>query len=172
MYVVSDALNRIVTLNADKDDYRLITEGVTTTSGDTTNSTEYVDRPYEIEFITETTFLVSMHEKSEIMKFTAEGDSLGTFARVTSPYGILFLPEFELVAIASFVTTVSGENLVYFFNVEDASQSDGAGASLVPLLESDAVGVLDMSDVGAESPRYLSRGENPDEILITTDDNK
>jgi len=150
VYVVSDALNRIMALNADKSDYWLISEGVTSSSGDTTNSTGYVDRPYEIEFITETTFLVAMHDTSEIMKFTAEGDCLGAFARVVSPYGILFLPEFELVAIASFVNTVNGEKPVYFFHVEGASQSDGSGAPLVPLLESDVVGVLDMSAVGAD----------------------
>jgi len=54
---------------------------------------------------------------------------------------------------------------VFFFNVDDYNGSE-------PLEESDAVGTVQMSAVNADEPMYLSRGENPDEILITTFDKK
>ena len=61
------------------------------------------------------------------------------------------------MAVAS---AVGGNFMVYFFDLNDYQGE--------PLQPSDAAGVLTMSAVNADSPRYLSRGENPDEILITT----
>jgi len=148
LFVVSTALNRIVAINADTDDYQLIKEG-----GE-------VDNPYDNEFINETELLVSIRLKSRVDRFNTDGQFMGTFAFVGSPIGILYLAEFNLVVIAS---ATSGKE-VYFFDVNDYLGE--------PLRETNAVGVLTMSAVNADYPQYLSRGENPDEILITTFDNK
>ena len=146
MFVVSTGLNRIVVLNADTDDYQLLKEG-----GE-------VDTPADGEFINETELFVAMNTKSRVEKFNIEGHFMGTFAFVISPLGILHFPEFDMVAIAA------SAKRVFFFGVNDHQGE--------PLQENDAVGVLRMSDVNAVDPMYLSRGENLDEILITTDDGK
>jgi len=148
VFVTAKESNRIVALNADTDDYQLIKEG-----GE-------VDEPYDSEFITETELVVSMFEKSKVVKFNIEGQVVGTFAIVSRPYGILRLPELSLVAIFS----CSSFKEVLFFDVRDYVGE--------PLQESDAVGKLFTIVGNADEPKYLSRGENPDEILIATHDNK
>jgi len=132
--------------DTDTDDYQLIKEGGA------------VNTLLDNEFINEMELLVSMQAKGRVDRFNIEAQFMGTFALVTSPIGILHFPEFNLVAIASYISFKE----VFFFDVNDYQGE--------PLRETDAVGVLAMSAVNADMPKYLSRGENPDEILITTKD--
>jgi len=140
LFVLSDALNRIVALNADAKDYQLIKEGGA------------VDRPADFEFVG-TQLFVSMWQKDKVIAFNVEGEVLYTFAIVSGPEGILFLPELNLVAIAS----STDWKTVFFF---DTSAKD----TVEPLQMSAAVGVLYMSDVNAGFPLCLSRGGNHDEV--------
>ena len=78
---------------------------------------------------------------------------------VTNPLGILHLPHINLVAVAS----LSEEKKVNFSNTDDYT-----GA---PLQEFDATSIT-TSTLAAGKPQYLSLGELPNEILITTRDNK
>jgi len=148
IYAVSDASNRVTAFNADTKQFELVMEA------------RVIDYPRDMEFITENLALVSSFTKDRVNVIDGEGIDRGVFAMVTSPMGILHLPHLNLVAIASNSPTYKR---VYFFNLDDYNGT--------PLQESDATSIT-TSTLGADEPRYLSLGELPDEILITTYDGK
>ena len=154
MFVISEALNRIVALNTDTGDYQLILEGFP------------VEKPYDAEFVSTNSasnttggnvLFVSMWEKDKVVAFNAEGSALYTFAVATAPTGILHFPALNLVAIA---TATNGKEVFFF----DTSHLATGGDDVEPLEMEDAVGVLLMGDVNAGAPMYLARGENADEV--------
>ena len=148
-YAVSAGSNRATALNADTKQFELIKEG------------DYIDSPWDIEFITEHLTLISSYDGQHVLIIDSEGNDRGVFAYVTSPVGILHLPHLNLVAIASRSSTYKR---VYFFSTDDFNNG-------TPLEMSDALSIT-TSTLGADEPLYLCRGEEPDEILITTEDAK
>jgi len=149
IYAVSDASNRVTALNTDTKQFELVTEvGV-------------IDKPYDMEFITENLALVSSFTKHTVNMIDSEGIDHGVFATMNTPMGILHLPHLNLVAIAS-AEPIAKE--VLFFNLDDYHTG-------TPLQMSDATSIT-TNTLGAGRPQYLSLGEFPDEILITTSDAK
>jgi len=144
---VSYDVSRITASNSDTNDHRLLTEG------------GIVNRPYDAAFISGTELVASMYSGHVVAVMNVEGETVGTFAKVGGPTGLLFLPEKRKVAVASFSVDV-----IYFFDLDDYKNKT--------LEKSDAVATVEMDSLGAVSPRYLSVGETDDEMLATTGDGK
>jgi len=129
MFVISEALNRIVALNTDTGDYQLILEGFP------------VEKPYDAEFVSTNSasnttggnvLFVSMWEKDIVVAFNAEGSALYTFAVATAPTGILHFPALNLIAIA----TATDRKEVFFFDTSHLAT------------DRDDVAPLEMEDAG------------------------
>ena len=112
LFVVAATLNRLVALNADTSDFQLLSEGGAVTT------------PSDITFLTPTTVAVSMQEKGTIVELGIAGAFVRTFAIVASPSGVLSIPEYQLLAVASSTHL----NLIYFFET-----AKGDTATTAPL---------------------------------------
>ena len=143
---VSEIANRITAFSPDSNNHGLLTEG------------EKVNTPKDIVFISSTEFLVSMFSKSVVVLMNVEGEFIRNFANVAAPWGLLFLPDLRMVAVAEAVNP--GKSLI-FFSVDDF-ESGGT------LEESDSVGKVLMNTLGVEQPFFLSLGESDNEVLATT----
>ena len=119
-----------------------------------------VDSPMDIVFISETIMLVSMLLRGALILLNVEGEELGVFANVGRPWGLLFLHEHRMVAVADTV----GYGQVLFFKLDDFTSKGRT------LEESDAVGTVEFGvyPPWADSPRFMSMGENDSEVLVTT----
>ena len=152
LFTVSDTSDRVVATNGDSDQYELIHEG------------GVVARPLDIEFVTEDEFIMTMNSRGVVERMNSEGTSLGTFATVSSPVGLIHLPEFNMVGVAS----QGGDGKIYFFSLaEDYFYSGGQGE---PLTQDDAIEVSMVA--GATDPLYMTIGEKSNEILVTTENGR
>ena len=148
---VSNSVNRITAFSPDSKKHGLLTEG------------EKVDEPMDIVFISSTEFLVSMWDKNAVVLMNVEGEVIGDFAHVLHPWGLLFLPDLRMVAVAK--NSYPYESLI-FFSVDDFEN----GGTLVDThIASDSVEEVLINIAGASGePCYLSLGEMDDEVLATT----
>jgi hypothetical protein len=109
--------------------------------------------PDGLTFISPTMLIVIDWDR--ILAFDAEGTPQGVFAILSGRNlgGLMFLPDLQLIGVADSL----GDG-VFFFDVRDYNGT--------PLGWGDVVGIATLPGVNT-SPRYLSRGENPDELLAT-----
>ena len=121
----------VVAFNSDDRDYRLVKEG-----GE-------VDRPADIAFIDDKSFILSNFINGTVIRMSVEGVYEGLFATVERPSGLLYIPSSELIAVAS-----QAEDPVVRVYALDGSLS----------------GILSVSS----RPRYIALGADDDEILVTT----
>jgi hypothetical protein len=107
-----------------------------------------------LTFISPTLLIVGNWD--EILAFDAEGTPQGVFASLPNKVlqGLIFLPDLHLVGAAE-----TYDDEVLFFDVRDY---DGT-----PLGWGDVVGRVQSLPGVNTNPRYLSRGEKPDELLAT-----
>jgi len=133
LFSVSSSGSLIVAFNSDDSDYRLVKEG-----GE-------VDRPADIEFIDDESFILSNFVNGTVVRMSVEGVYEGLFATVERPTGLLYIPSRELIAVAS---QADREVRVY-------------------ALDGSLSGNLTVSS----PPRYIALGADDDEILVTTSAN-
>ncbi|GMI42458.1 hypothetical protein TeGR_g13702 [Tetraparma gracilis] len=132
---------RISAFNADESNYKAIAD---------------VSFPDGLTFISPTMLIVGNYD--EILAFDAEGTPQGVFASLRNTGkafgGLIYLPDLHLVGVAEWQVNIE----VFFFDVHDF---DGT-----PLGLGDVVARTSLPGFNT-NPRYLSRGENPDELLAT-----
>jgi serine/threonine protein kinase len=106
--------------------------------------------------VTETDFLLTLGSKNSVVMMDVEGTVKGAFAGVESPTGLLHLPKFDHVAVAS----KRGSGSIFFFDMEDYREQG-------TLITRDAAHKMSMY-LGAEQPRFLAAGEFDNELIFTT----
>ena len=138
LFSVSSSGSLVVAFNSDDREYRLVKEG-----GE-------VDRPADIEFIDDESFILSNFVNGTVVRMSVEGLYEGLFAAVERPTGLLYIPSRELIAVTS--QAEDPEIRVYAL--------DGS-------LSWKLVSQLAISS----TPRYIAIGADDDEILVSTSAN-